>query len=98
MVKTAYFGHFGEKMFFILSFFLFQNQTFSFLIIKNKNLSSKMVKTAFFGHFGAKNIIHHDFFMFQDLTFTFQAESCPLIGLRLKVKGVRTSKKHLIRV
>ena len=71
---------------------------YGFLVIKYQNLSSKMVKTAYFGHFGAKNIIHHDFFMFQDLTFTVQAQSCPLIGLRLKVKGVRTSKKHLIRV
>ena len=54
MVKTAFFGHLGKKCF-SSYFFVFQNQTFTFLIIKNKNLSSKIVKIAFFGHFGAKN-------------------------------------------
>ena len=57
-----------------------------------------MVKTAIFGHFGEKMFFNLIFFMFQDLTFTFQAKLCPLIGLKLKVQGFRTPKKHLIRI
>ena len=69
MVKTAFFGHFGEKNVFHLIFFMFQNQTFTFLIIKIIAPKWSKLKTAFFGsemakkgsfdHFGAKIFIFY---------------------------------------
>ena len=70
MVKTAYFGHFRAKNIIHYDFFMFQDLTFTFLIIKNNNLSAKWSKLPFLAISEQKILFFMFFLMFQDLTFT----------------------------